>query len=94
MLGGNGNDFMYGGEFSPAAKDTLAGGAGNEVIDVFNRPAGKDVVACGGGSDRVLADRADVVAPDCERVFVGERNAEAFYKSIPGSFWEGLPPQF
>jgi len=93
MSGGDGNDFMYGGEFSPAAKDTLSGGAGNDVIGVFNRPSGEDVVSCGSGSERVLADRADMVAPDCERVFVGERNAEAFYESIPESFWEGLNPE-
>jgi urate oxidase len=42
----------------------------------------------------VLADRADVVAPDCERVFVGERKIEAFFESVPESFLEGLPPQF
>ncbi len=32
------------------------------------KPARKDVVSCGDGRDRVLADRADVLAPDCERV--------------------------
>jgi Ca2+-binding RTX toxin-like protein len=95
MVGGDGNDFMVGGEFAPpAAKDTLSAGAGNDVIDVFNKPAGKDVVTCGGGLDRALADRAGVVAPDCERVFVGEDRTEAFFESIPESFWEGLHPRF
>jgi Ca2+-binding RTX toxin-like protein len=94
MVGGDGNDYMVGGEFvPPAAKDTISGGAGNDVIDVLNKPAGKDVVSCGGGFDRVLADRADVVAPDCERVFVGERKFDAFVGSIPESFWEGLHPR-
>jgi Ca2+-binding RTX toxin-like protein len=90
-----GNDLMVGGEFEPpAVKDTLSGGAGNDVIDVINDPAGKDAVTCGGGFDRVLADRADVIVPDCEKVFVGERKVDAFLDSIPESFWEGLPPQF
>jgi hypothetical protein len=61
------------------------------VIDIFNKPAGKDVVTCGGGFDRVRADRADVVAPDCEKVFVGERKSDEFFESIPESFFEGLP---
>ncbi len=91
-VGGNGNDLLLGGEFvTPAAMDTISGGDGNDVIDVFNKPAGTDVVTCDGGFDRVLADRADVVAPDCERVFVGERKIDAFFESIPDSFFEGLP---
>jgi hypothetical protein len=40
------------------------------VIDVLNKPAGKDVVTCGGGLDRVLADSKDVVSPDCEKVSI------------------------
>jgi hypothetical protein len=86
---------MVGGEFEPpAVKDTLSGGAGNDVIDVFNKPAGKGVVTCGGGFDRVHADSKDLVAPDCERVFVGERKTDAFIESIPESFFEGLHPLF
>jgi Ca2+-binding RTX toxin-like protein len=95
VLGGEGNDFMVGGEFdTPAAKDTLSGGEGNEVIDVLNDPAGKDVVSCGPGLDRVLADRADVVAPDCEKVSIGPAAADKFFNSIPESFIEGLHPIF
>ena len=95
LVGGDGNDFMVGGEFEPpAAKDILSAGAGNDVIDVLNTPAGTDVVTCGGGLDRVLADRADVVAPDCERVFVGARKGDAFFESIPESFFPGLHPIF
>jgi Ca2+-binding RTX toxin-like protein len=95
MVAQDGNDFVLGGEFAPpAAKDALSGGAGSDVIDVFNKPAGEDVASCGGGFDRVFADRADILAPDCERVFVGERKFEAFSESIPESFWEGLHPRF
>jgi hypothetical protein len=86
---------MQGGEFvPPAVRDTLFAGAGGDVIDVFNKPAGKDVVTCGGGFDRVFADGEDLVAPDCERVFVGERKFDAYIESIPQSFWDGLPPPF
>jgi Ca2+-binding RTX toxin-like protein len=95
VLGGEGNDLMVGGEFdTPAVMDTLSGGEGNEVIDVLNQPAGKDVVTCGGGVDRVLADSKDVVSPDCEKVFIGPAAADRFFNSIPQSFIEGLPPQF
>jgi hypothetical protein len=75
-------------------KDTLSGGEGNDVFWVDNDPAGKDIVTCGSGFDRVLADRADVVAPDCEKVSIGPAAADRFYNSIPQSFIEGLPPQF
>ena len=91
-----GNDFMVGGEFARRrpVEDTLSGGDGNDVIDVFNQPAGKDVVTCGGGFDRVLADRADAVAPDCEKVFIGSGSIDEFFESIPENFWEGLHPRF
>jgi Ca2+-binding RTX toxin-like protein len=96
MAAQGGNDFMVGGEFfdQPPEKDTLFAGDGNDVIDVINEPAGMDVVSCGGGFDRVLADRADVTAPDCERVFIGGGSADEFFESIPQSFWEGLHPRF
>jgi hypothetical protein len=68
----------------------VVGGSGNDVIDVATRPASKDGVVCGTGFDRVLADRKDVVAPDCEKVSFGD--AEKFYESIPESFFEGLHP--
>jgi Ca2+-binding RTX toxin-like protein len=95
VLGGEGNDFMVDGEFEPpAVRDTLSAGDGNDVLNVANKPAGKDVVSCGSGIDRVLADRADVVVPDCEKVFIGPAAADEFFDSIPQSFIEGLPPQF
>jgi Ca2+-binding RTX toxin-like protein len=95
VLGGEGNDFMVDGEFEPpAVKDTLSGADGNDVLNVANKPAGKDVVSCGSGFDRVLADRADVLVPDCEKVFIGPAAADEFFDSIPQSFIEGLPPQF
>jgi Ca2+-binding RTX toxin-like protein len=95
LVAQEGNDLMVGGEFdTPPMKDTLSAGAGNDVIDVLNEPAGKDIVSCGGGFDRVLDDSKDVVAPDCEKVFIGPAAADRFFNSIPQSFIEGLPPQF
>ena len=93
-LVGGGNDFLSDGEFDNAVRDNLSAGAGNDALDVINRTGiRKDVVACGSGFDRVLADRKDVVAPDCERVFVGLRNADAFDDSILQSFFNGLNPE-
>ena len=87
VLGGEGNDFMVDGEFEPpAVRDTLSAEEGNDVLSVANKPAGKDVVSCGSGIDRVLADRADVVTPDCEKVFIGLGSQDAFLESIPDVF--------
>ena len=91
-----GNDFLSGkvGEYSRPVKDTLSGAGGNDVFWVDNDPAGIDVVRCGGGIDRVLADRADVVAPDCEKVFIAPAAVNEFFNSIPQSFWRSLPYPF
>ena len=94
ILGGGGNDLLADGEFHHPVKDTLSGGGGNDVFFPNNDPAGKDIVRCGGGFDRVLADRADVVAPACEEVFIGPAAADKFVNSIPESFIEDLPPNF
>jgi Ca2+-binding RTX toxin-like protein len=59
--GGTGNDTLVGG----SGRDVLLGRAGNDVLSV--RDGRRDRVVCGAGRDRVIADRLDVVAPDCER---------------------------
>ena len=97
ILGGNGNDYLLDGERRGGATDILTAGDGNDVIDPFNRPAKRDVVACGSGFDRVLADRADAVAPDCERVAVGlaaaeELNQRLFESGFFDRLFEGLAP--
>src|SRR5215211_6750543 len=95
LEGGEGNDYMEDGEFEPpAVRDTLSAGDGNDVLNVANKPAGKDAGSGGSGIDRVLADRADVVTPDCEKVSIGPAAADQFFNSIPRSFIEGLPPLF
>src|SRR5215213_4081374 len=97
LVGEEGNDLLIDGDnadISPPQSDNLSGGDGNDVISPINKPADEDVVVCGSGFDRVLVDRKDVVAPDCEKVFVGLGSVEAFSNSIPESFFEGLPPPF
>jgi Ca2+-binding RTX toxin-like protein len=93
ILGEGGNDFLGDGPFSESSEDNLSGGGGNDVLDAINEPAFEDHVECGRGFDRVLADRKDLVAPDCEKVFVGLGSADAFFGSIPQSFIEGLNPK-
>ena len=100
-VGGEGNDFLLDNGLREFSKDLLSGGSGNDVIDVFHKPAVQDVVTCGSGFDRVISDRADLVAPDCEKVEVVHGSLEdsfqqydRFIESIPESFWEGLPPRF
>jgi Ca2+-binding RTX toxin-like protein len=80
-VGGPGNDFLND-VIREAAEDNYVGGPGDDVFAVNNRPA---------GVERVLADRKDVVAGDCERVYFGLTDEE-FAETIPPSFFEGLPP--
>jgi hypothetical protein len=50
---------LFDGERRGGATDILIGGDGTDVLDSFNKPAKKDVLTCGSGFDRVLADRKD-----------------------------------
>jgi Ca2+-binding RTX toxin-like protein len=100
VLGEDGNDFLVDGPDREFSLDKLSGGNGNDVFLVDNVPAAKDIVTCGGGFDRVLADREDVVSPDCERVRIVHgaleeilQQLEEFFASIPPSFFEGLYPE-
>ena len=77
--------------------DNPLGGSGNDVLDVINGPAKRDIVTCGNGFDRVLADTEDLVAPDCEKVAVGFEAAEKLILQLAeaGFFdriFEGLAP--
>jgi hypothetical protein len=70
IFGGAGADKLYGG----AGNDRIAGGPGRDFIssgpgaDVINAADGDiDLVDCGAGKDRVVADRDDVLR-SCERV--------------------------
>src|SRR5215204_4653901 len=98
VLGDTGNDFLIDGPTREFSVDKVSGGDGNDVVLVDNAPAAKDIATCGGGFDRVMVDRKDVVAPDCERVRIAHgsledvrQQEEEFFQSIPPSFFEGLP---
>ena len=63
LLGRYGNDRLVGG----SGPDRISGGSGNDYVNARDRE--RDSVRCGDGrADRVVADRADSVARDCERV--------------------------
>jgi Ca2+-binding RTX toxin-like protein len=98
-LGGECNDLMIDGNLRESSHDNFSGGAGNDVLIVNHVPLFEDIVSCGGVFDRVLADRKDVVAPDCEKVRVVHgsraedlRQEEQFFESIPRNFFRGLAP--
>ena len=93
ILGGRGNDIVFEGAEPDVAKiDNISAGAGNDGVWVLNwSPVGKDVLSCGSGFDRVLADRKDVVADDCEKVLV-VRGSEAEVVEQEEAFFESLPP--
>jgi Ca2+-binding RTX toxin-like protein len=66
LNGGAGNDDTYAGPRDERARDTVVCGRGKDFVQVFNRPAAKDVVNCGKDRDRVVADSEDVLS-GCER---------------------------
>jgi Ca2+-binding RTX toxin-like protein len=90
-VGGAGNDFLFEEKTRGLSTDTYSGDPGNDVFLVNNKPANKDVVACGSGFDRVLVDSKDVVASDCEQVSMNLSDRK-FLETVPQSFFEGLPP--
>jgi hypothetical protein len=79
------------------ATDILTGGDGNDVLDSFNKPANRDLLTCGRGFDRVLADSEDVVTPVCEKLAVGLAAVRELDQQLEDSgfndrFVEGLAP--
>jgi Ca2+-binding RTX toxin-like protein len=71
VVGEEGNDLLFDGPDRDVALDKLSGGAGTDVIGVASlrlKATAADIVTCGSGFDRVVADTKDVVAPDCEKV--------------------------
>jgi Ca2+-binding RTX toxin-like protein len=90
-VGGVGNDFLFEEKTRGLSTDTYSGDPGKDVLVVNNKPANKDIVACGSGFDRVLVDSKDVVASDCEQVSMNLSDQE-FFETVPQSFFEGLEP--
>jgi Ca2+-binding RTX toxin-like protein len=71
VVGGEGNDLLADGRPRDVALDIVSGEAGTDVIFVASlrlKASAEDIVTCGSGFDRVVADTKDVVAPDCEKV--------------------------
>jgi Ca2+-binding RTX toxin-like protein len=86
VSGGSGRDFVVDGPQPDEDQDALAGGAGRDGLDAYNRPASTDAIDCGSGFDKVLVDSKDVTE-NCERVFT---NGRKFYNSIPNYYFEPL----
>jgi len=91
VVGGEDGDWLVGSELRNAFTEILSGGGGDDILRVDNVPAVKDVVSCGRGLDRVVADRKDVVADDCERVRV-VHGTEAEVLKQENAFDESIPP--
>jgi Ca2+-binding RTX toxin-like protein len=100
-LGGEGNDLVSDDD-DRVSQDNLSGGPGDDVIDALQyRSPARDIALCGSGFDWVVANKKDVVAPDCERVdvFRGgthrdfERFWMSFFESVPDSWFKGLQQQ-
>jgi hypothetical protein len=49
------------------AAGAVAAGGGDDFVRVFNRPAARDIVDCGDGSDSAVGDFYDILA-GCNRV--------------------------
>jgi Ca2+-binding RTX toxin-like protein len=93
VVGGSGTDLVADGPFDDTSKDTLSGGAGDDVFQLDNLPKTKDIVSCGEGFDWVLADRKDVVAPDCERVRVVHGSEAEIVEQEQAFLFESVPPE-
>src|SRR5918992_4716818 len=104
MLGEGGGDQIVDGRIGEGSKDDLlSGGEGDDILIGDHVPAVKDIVSCGGGFDRAMADSKDVVADDCEKVLVVHgskkevlKQEDAFFKSLPpayGEFFETFVPE-
>jgi Ca2+-binding RTX toxin-like protein len=65
-FGGMGGDNLIG-TGGDTSVDRFYGGRGNDIFQPRDVPAVKDIVSCGAGTDTVYADKADVMASDCER---------------------------
>ena len=95
IVGGEGNDLLATGDtLSETADDLVVGGDGTDVINALSVPEAKALIFCGDGRDVVIVNRKDVVAADCEKVFVGLGSIDAWFEAIPEGIFEGLPPFF
>jgi RTX calcium-binding nonapeptide repeat (4 copies) len=92
MLGEGGGDFLVDGPLGEGSKnDVLSGGEGDDILLGDHVPAVRDIVSCGGGFDRVVADSKDVVADDCKKVRV-VHGSKAEVRQQEDAFFKSLPP--
>jgi Ca2+-binding RTX toxin-like protein len=92
MLGQGGGDFIFDGPIDEASKnDVISGGEGDDILFGDHVPAVKDIVSCGGGFDRAVADTKDVVSDDCEKVLVVHGSRKEVLKQ-EDTFVKSLPP--
>ena len=82
---------MVGSNLRNASTEILSGGDGDDIFAADNVPATKDTVSCGRGFDRIIADKKDVVASDCEKVQVVHGSEEEVLEQ-EDEFFESLPP--
>src|SRR5215217_5042543 len=90
VVGQEGDDLVSGGTYPETAKDVISAGDGDDVVFVENRTPAIDIVSCGGGFDRVGSDSNDVVAPDCEKVFVGAAALRFFHRLESSGYFHTL----
>ena len=73
LIGGDGRDILLDalGEYGiDRSVDVLWGGPGNDQLLAWSGAGPMDLLSCGGGFDRVLADKGiDRVPGNCEKVF-------------------------
>ena len=92
IVGEESGDLLIDGDLDDSSWiDVLSGGDGDDIFVVGNGHAVRDIASCGGGFDRVLADRTDAVADDCERVRFVHGSEEEVMKQVD-AFFESLPP--
>jgi Ca2+-binding RTX toxin-like protein len=68
IVNGNGGADNLIGQGGDTSADRFYADSGRDTIQSRDVPAVKDTVECGAGTDTVYADKADVVADDCEQV--------------------------
>lgn len=66
LYGSDGADTIDDGPANDAWVDTISGEDGDDDITAANDPASRDIINCGVGEDRVVADTSDQIAADCE----------------------------
>jgi hypothetical protein len=89
MAGGPGRDFLVDAEFEAGQQDVISGGGGDDAIEAIQRPAARDIIACGSGFDGVLVDSKDLTS-GCERKFTSFVGFNRFLGNSNYNYFEPL----